>query len=132
MVLTISQIILCTNISMVAMAHHFPTDVAQAVSFQESRLDPKAVGSLKEQGLFQLRYEQYPMYSMKQLQDPYLNMELGISYLAKLRHTCVYTDDVNYLVCFNAGPSKAKKIKHPGKFKYVREVKKKMQLFASL
>jgi hypothetical protein len=73
--------------------------------------------------VFQLNPKSFPQYSVKQLKDPKLNIQLGIKYLAKMKKECKYKDGLNWLTCWNYGPKNAKKVKHPELFPYVKKIK---------
>jgi soluble lytic murein transglycosylase-like protein len=105
-------------------------NVAVSVAKVESKLNVNAVGSLGEIGLFQIRPEFQPKYTKKQLFKPETNIAVGVSQLAKYQDTCVHRDDINYLVCYNFGPSNAKKVKYPHMFPYVKKVRAEMKLAA--
>jgi len=100
--------------------------VALAVVEHESHFNPDAIGKLNEQGLFQLRPEFFKQYTLKQLRDPYTNISVGLQYLAKMKKECIHKKDITYLICFNAGKSGARKIKHPELFSYVKAIKRLM------
>jgi soluble lytic murein transglycosylase-like protein len=95
---------------------------ALAVAQHESQLNPNAVGNLGEIGLFQLRPEFNRKYTVRQLKNPVLNIKLGVEYLAKMKKQCIHKRDLNYLVCYNMGMTKARTVKHPELFPYVKSV----------
>lgn len=130
--LTISQIILVTTIQVAAMGHGISPKVALAVAQQESQLNPKAIGALGERGVFQLRPEFHKEYTIKQLEDPNINIQAGLDYMVQMQHQCVHKKDLDYLTCWNMGLTAAKSLKHPSLFPYVVAVKKKIKLIASL
>lgn len=101
--------------------------VAVAVVEHESTFNVNAVGKLNEQGLFQLRPEFYSEYTIKQLRDPILNIQLGVKKLKEVKKTCVHQHDIEWLVCFNYGNTNAKKVKHPSLTSYVKNIKSIMR-----
>lgn len=102
--------------------------VALAVARVESSLDPQAIGQDGEIGLYQLMPQYVPGYTEKQLRDPVVNIYIGLRRLKESKDTCVHRKGINYLVCYNYGPTNAKRIKYPSKFPYVRKVKAQMEL----
>lgn len=101
-------------------------NVAVSVARVESNLEVEAVGSLGEIGLFQIRPEFYPMFTKKQLASPETNIMVGVRKLSNYKKTCVHQDDIDWLVCYNYGPTNAKKVKYPHLFPYVKKVKEEL------
>lgn len=100
-------------------------NVALAVAKQESNYKVLAMSKdKKDHGIFQLRKSSYPHLSKKELLNPYTNVMLGIMYLKKAKEKCIHTKHLEWLTCYNAGPTGAKRIKYPSKFKYVRIITK--------
>jgi soluble lytic murein transglycosylase-like protein len=97
--------------------------VAISVAAVESQFDSQIIGMTGDVGVFQLRPSSFPSYSIKQLQDPKINIELGIKYLAQMKKQCKYKDDIDWLLCYNVGVRKANTIKHASLFPYVKKVK---------
>lgn len=95
-----------------------------AVATYESQLNPKAIGTKGELGLFQLMPSSFPKVSKKELIKPETNIRLGIKYLAWLKNNCNHKKDDTYLVCWNYGIGNAKKVKHPKLFPYYVSVMK--------
>jgi len=121
-----STLTIISLITFYAGVYNINPAVAIAVAEQESKLDPNAVGALNEQGLFQLRPEFNSEYTIEQLRQPEINIKLGLAYLAKMQKECKHKGDLEFLTCFNLGPSAAKKIKFPGLFPYVLDIKRKL------
>lgn len=121
-----TQVVLIAMISLTAQMQGFPVDVALAVAQQESNLNPKAIGALGERGIYQIRPQFHKEYTVKQLEDPLINIEVGINYLSKMKHECYHRDNINYLVCWNGGPQLGRRVKHPELFPYVVQVKKRL------
>lgn len=113
-------------ITITAMKYGVEPQVAVAVAAVESQFNPTVIGVTGDVGVFQLNPLSFPDYSVNQLKDPKLNIELGIKYLAKVKKECKHKDDINWLVCWNYGPKNAKKVKHPSLFPYVKKVTKVM------
>jgi len=98
-----------------------PAVVASVIQ-NESAFNEKAIGKRGEIGLMQLLPSSFPKYTRTQLFDPSLNIWLGVKYLAESRRTCVHQHNHTWLVCYNLGPTKAKKIVHPKQFPYYKKV----------
>ena len=113
-----------------AMAPVFSIDpnIALAVAKVESNLDPKAIGSRGEVGLFQLMPQVIKQhgFTKKQAADPLNNIYLGLKMLKYAKDQCPHKGGLNSLVCYNVGLGKAKNIKNPSKFIYVKKVTKKL------
>jgi soluble lytic murein transglycosylase-like protein len=86
-----------------------------AIAEVESGMNPKAVGSLGEVGLFQLR----PEYHDVRQGNVRHNIEVAVRYLAVLKKQCAHYGDA-FFVCYNYGP--ARPLKYPAKFPYYRKV----------
>lgn len=97
--------------------------LVQAMVQYESSGDNSKVGKLGEIGLLQLR----PEYFGTKIKDPKKNIEMGVKHLAYLQDTCIHKADATFIVCYNVGVAGAKKITHPKKFIYYKEVMKKYQ-----
>lgn len=102
--------------------------VALAVAYEESSLNPKAVGTKGEVGLFQIMPQMYKQagYTKKQMEEPLNNIYMGLRMLQDAKKTCVHKGPLTFLVCYNAGPSVAKKIRKPASFAYVVKVKRRL------
>lgn len=95
--------------------------LAAAVVKTESNFNSKAVGSLGELGLFQIRPE-YSKYSRRQLLDPYINIIAGLEMLERVKRKCKHTIDKTFLTCYNAGITGGSKLKYPKRFPYYNKV----------
>jgi hypothetical protein len=106
-----------------ALQYGMDPNICISVAAVESQFNPNVIGITGDVGVFQLNPKSFPQYTVKQLKDPKLNIQLGIKYLAKVKKECKYKEGLNWLVCWNYGPKNAKKVKHPGLFPYVKKVK---------
>lgn len=99
-----------------ALDNGIDPSLALAMAEVESKFDERAVGSLGEIGLFQLRPEFHPVIKGQSRH----NVEVAMKYLAELQSRCGNYGDA-YFVCFNYGTKR--KLKHPRLFPYYRKVK---------
>lgn len=90
--------------------------LALSVAINESNLNPLAVGSKNEQGLFQLLPKSYKKLSIKELRDIKTNVKLGVKHLKQVEKECPHKD---FIICYNVGVTGSKKIKKPHLFPYV-------------
>lgn len=102
--------------------------IATSVAAVESQFNPNVIGITGDVGVFQLNPKSFPQYTIKQLKDPKLNIELGIKYLAKVKKECKHKNNNDWLVCWNYGPKNAEKVKHPSLFPYVKKVNKQLAM----
>ncbi len=102
--------------------------IALSVAYVESNLNPKAIGTRGEVGLFQIMPKMYKQqgYTKEQMQDPIHNIHLGLVMLKYAKDTCTHKGPLTFLVCYNAGLGIGNKIKQPIKFPYVVKVKKRL------
>lgn len=98
-----------------AVRQRVEPEVAIAVAKVESNLNPKAVGSKGEIGLFQLR----PEFHRGNLLDPKTNIKLGVAHLAYWKRKCPVQDKLAWFTCFNQG---SRKPKYPTILPYYRKV----------
>ena len=96
-------------------------EVAVAVARTESSLNPAAIGSVGEVGLFQVRPE-FSKFTAEELRNPILNISEGLRILAEAKKFCKHKIDRTYLVCYNVGRSGGSRIKHPKLFPYYLKV----------
>lgn len=89
--------------------------LALSIADVESKLNPNAVGSLGEIGVFQLR----PSFHSVVKGNERHNIDVATKYLAKLKVTCNSYGKA-YFVCFNYGP--VRHLNHPTLFPYYRKV----------
>jgi len=108
-------------------APHFNIDanLALAVATEESKLNPNAIGQLKEVGLFQVRPE-YSKYTAEQLKDPKINIKEGLRILSEAKKRCKHKADKLFVICFNRGIAGGSKVKDPANDRYYLKVFKKM------
>lgn len=105
--------------------------VALAVAQHESNLNPKAIGSLGEIGLYQIRPQYVAGISKKQLANIVTNIKVGVRMLKEAKDVCgKKCKGLDYLTIYNCGRTAAKRIKNPSLFPYVLAVKKHMQMNA--
>lgn len=97
-------------------------NVSLAVAQVESGLNPNAVGTIGEVGLFQLKPQDFPGYKKTQLFEVETNIILGIKYLAWNKKYCNHKEDIFFTICYNKGIFGGSKIKYPDKDKYYLKV----------
>lgn len=98
-----------------AKAHGINPHLALAIAEVESQMNPNAVGSVGEIGLFQLR----PEYHRVVRGNISLNVNTAMKYLARLKRECSHYGDA-FFVCYNYGPSRP--LRHPKLFPYYKKV----------
>jgi soluble lytic murein transglycosylase-like protein len=108
-------------ISFIAPQYNISPEVAVAVARQESSLNPKAIGPLKEVGLFQVRPE-FSKFRRDELFNPIININEGLRILSEAKRKCKHQLDRTWLNCYNLGIAGGAKIKHPKKFPYYIKV----------
>lgn len=118
-----TKIMIIKLITYYSLQYGIDPKVALSVAQIESRFNPNAIGSTFDIGVFQLNPKSFPKYTQKQLLDPKINIELGIKYLAKMQKECKHKEDINWLTCYNMGAKKAKTIRYPNLFPYIKKVK---------
>lgn len=101
--------------------------VVSAVVETESTWNSAEVGAIGEIGLMQLR----PRYhgAPWELKDPKINIDRGTKYLRQLKKQC---EDISkdsgwekgFVICFNTGPTAARRLKNPADFSYLVKVKR--------
>lgn len=100
--------------------------VTQAVIKVESNYNERAIGSLGEVGLMQVRPE-YVVETKSQLLDPCTNVKVGTALLRKAKESCKDCVDFEYVNAYNLGITAAKRLKFPKKWNYYVKVTKEMQ-----
>lgn len=112
-----------------SLAPHFNINpkLALAIAQHESKLNPKAIGTHKEVGLFQVRPE-YSKYTSKQLKDPVINIKEGLRILAEAKLQCKHKADYKFIVCYNVGNVGGSRIRYPKKFYYYKQVMQEMDI----
>ncbi len=88
-------------------------DLAVAIATVESGMNPRAVGALNEQGLFQLRPEFHRLTGT--LEN---NVQTGIKYLIQIKNSSGLGSA--WFVSYNYGPNR--KIKDPARTRYFKKV----------
>jgi soluble lytic murein transglycosylase-like protein len=94
-------------------------NLALAIATIESGLNPNAVGSLGELGVFQLRPNFHPVIKG----DVRNNIDVATKYLARLQKQCSRMGSA-FFVCYNHGPYS--KVQYPKKTKYYAKVTKEL------
>lgn len=103
-----------------------PPELAVAIATQESSLNPKAVGSVGEVGLFQIR-PKYSKFSRNELFNPVINTLEGMRFLQHAKKNCKHQLDSSWIICYNLGVRGASKIKKPKKFDYYIKVMERLK-----
>ena len=101
--------------------YHVDPDMVKAVVQVESRGRSDKIGAAGEVGMMQLM-PLYFRYDVSKLKKPRLNISLGVRHLADMQKRCSHQVDQTWIICYNLGVAGAKKIKHPKKFPYYRDV----------
>lgn len=122
------KLVIMQLIQTYALQYGVDPTIATSVAAVESQFDSNKIGITGDVGVFQLNPKSFPKYTIKQLKDPKLNIQLGIKYLAKMKKECKHKDGITWLVCYNYGPTNAKKVNHPDLFPYVKRVKKQLAM----
>lgn len=109
-------------------APHFGIDpnIAVAVSKQESSLNPKAVGTLNEIGLFQVR-PKYSKFSRSELFNPIINITEGLRMLKFAKKHCKHQVEFTFIICYNRGITGGSRVKDPYSNDYYKKVMKRMK-----
>lgn len=93
-------------------------NLAVAIAKTESGLNPKAVGSKGEIGLFQLR----PEYHKGNLWNPVQNTRIAMRYLKHLESMSAERFGRAWFISFNLGPYYNRPIRYPQLFPYYKKV----------
>ena len=104
----------------------FDPNVAVAVATVESGLNPKAMGTKGEVGLFQVMPQYVKGFDKNQLLHPRINIMVGIIKLKEEQEKCLHQKNIEYLVCYNYGRANAKRVRYPEVFPYVMKVQKEL------
>lgn len=120
------KILIIQLIQTYALQYVVDPQIAVSVAAVESQFKPAIIGVTGDVGIFQLNPRSFPQYTVKQLQDPVLNIKLGVQYLAKVKKECTHQEGVTWLVCYNYGSKNAKKVRYPQLFPYVKKIKLQM------
>ena len=94
--------------------------LTQSIITVESKGNPKAIGSVGERGLMQIRPEFVPETAL-QLMQPCTNIRRGTKLLSEIKKKYGGIDN-SFVICYNLGMTGCKKIKHPRKFAYYKKV----------
>lgn len=87
--------------TLLSLQYGIDPDVTLAIIETESSFKQYQVGSSGEIGLMQLRPKFHPRVTFEISR----NIELGVSYLAKMKRLCEPTLGKAWVVCYNKGPS---------------------------
>lgn len=100
-----------------SLRHSLNPELTIAIATVESGLNPDAIGSKGEVGLFQLR----PEYHSVKPGNVKQNVEVALAYLSEIRNKWqpIYGDA--WFIKFNLGPN-YRQIKYPTKFAYYQKV----------
>lgn len=111
-----------------AMAPYFgiKPELALAIAKQESSLNPRAVGSIGEVGIFQIR-PRYSKFSRDELSIIPINIVEGLRMLAFAKKHCKHQVDYTFIICYNRGVAGGAKVKHPYKDDYYVRVMKRLK-----
>lgn len=102
-------------------AYNIDPTITMKVIKIESNYNTKALGSQGEIGLMQLKPSSFPNYSISNLYKPDINIMLGVKYLSECKKRCQHKNDLDWILCFNAGITGGNKYKYPKLSKYVRQ-----------
>ena len=103
---------------------NFNPQIAVSVAKVESNLNPNAIGTKGEIGLFQIMPQYHKMLSKEELKNIHTNIIVGITMLRDVKNKCVHKKELTWLTCYNMGYSGAKRLKNPKDFSYVKKVRK--------
>lgn len=117
-----NKIIIAKLIMFYSSLYGIDPKLALSVAQIESGLNPNAISSTSDYGVFQLNSNSFPEYSKAQLLDPNINIIVGINYLVKMKKECKFKDNNEWLACYNLGKKKANKIHYPKLWPYVKKI----------
>lgn len=103
-----------------AIRQDFPINLALAIAKTESSLNPHAVGSKGEKGLFQIMHYNAPNAN---LFDPKENTRIAIQLLKKYQYLCRDMGPY-WVICNNQGPYK--RPLYPSKHPYFLKIQKEV------
>ena len=95
--------------------------LVSAIVNVESKFNPDARGQLGEVGLMQVM-PSAASCSVSDLKDPATNIVQGIKLLKEAQTKCKNKPGLTWVVCYNMGPRKGARIKHPEKLTYYKQV----------
>lgn len=105
-------------IRLIAAEKGIDGDLAVAVAQVESKMNPEAIGLLKEVGLFQLRPEYHNVKRGKVVQNIYV----AIEYIKEIKEKFKDYPQDSYVVHYNLGPH-YRRLNYPLRFIYFTKVK---------
>lgn len=108
-------------ITFYSIMYNFDPNLAKSVSYVESAYKPAALGRHGEYGLFQVRPMNLEPNEM--VCDLHENIKSGLRFLNETKLDCIHKGKFNWLVCYNMGKNKAKEVRHPSLFSYVKKVR---------
>lgn len=95
------------------------------LSFQmariESNMNPLAVSTTNDGGLYQLNRRYHKFHNPDLIFDSTHNISTALFTLSKLKNECKHKTHDTYVLCYNMGITGAKKIKHPFKHSYYKK-----------
>lgn len=111
-----------------AAAVHFDIspNLALAIAKQESSLNPSAIGSVGEVGLFQVR-PKYSKFTAKELLNVQINITEGLRMLKFAKKYCKHQVDFTWIICYNRGVTGGSKVRKPEEDEYYIKVMRRME-----
>lgn len=110
-------------ITVAAIQNDIDPNLAVSIAQVESKLNPDAVGSLGEIGIYQVRPE-HSSYSKKQLKEININIAEGMRILKNAMNKCKYKNDGLWIVCYNVGVKGGSRLSRPREFAYYVKINK--------
>jgi soluble lytic murein transglycosylase-like protein len=110
-------------IYLAAIGSGLDPNLAISVAQVESNMNPNAVGTKGDIGLFQVRHSVVKVAPSK-LRDPEVNTQYGIKLLTAAKKSCPDFPGDSWLVCYNRGVAGGSKIRRPANDKYYLKVMK--------
>ena len=98
-----------------AQAAGVPGDLALAIARVESHFACHAKGAEHAVGVMQIMPNFYSQYTIEEVRSSKTNIKLGLELLKEYKKICPHKKNMTWVVCFNTGPTGAKKIKDIGK-----------------
>lgn len=117
-----SQALIVALIFQFAQIHHLDPLLVEAVVSVESHYNVKARGLAGEVGLMQVMPSNAKHLTPKELFTPETNIAIGVALLAEAKDNCPHQENNTWLLCYNMGLSHAKKVRHPKKWPYYKQV----------